>query len=434
MSKAIVSVVGRPNVGKSTLFFFLVQKREAITEDFPGVTRDRLYREVEWQGRYLTLADTGGYDLENSDQITNNIRKQVDMAVETSDLVLFVVDGRVGITSEDREIAEMLQRSGRKVIVVVNKIDSSKTPDTVYEFYEFGFEDLCIVSAEQSYGLGDLLDKVFSYLPEQRTKKEDGDITISIIGKPNAGKSSLLNTLVGEERMIVTDIAGTTRDAIDSMVEKDGKTYTFIDTAGLRRKRSVEAGVERYSVTRTLDAVDRSEICLLMIDATFGVTEQDTKIAGYAHENGKAMIILVNKWDVAKENTDKKKVKDEIRTKLSFIYYAPIHFISATENIGINEIYSLIEEVYSNYNYRIPTGILNEIIGEAVAKNPPPTRSSQVAKLYYVTQGSVAPPNFIVFVNDTELIHFSYLRYIENTIRQKYDFTGTPLLMNLRRR
>ena len=287
MSKAIVSVVGRPNVGKSTLFNKLVQKREAITEDFPGVTRDRLYREVEWQGRYFTLADTGGYDLESSDQITSNIRKQVNMAVETSDLVLFVVDGKVGISSEDREIAEMLQRSGRKVIVVVNKIDSSKTPDTVYEFYEFGFEDLSVVSAEQSYGLGDLLDKIFSHLPEERTQKEDGDITISIIGKPNAGKSSLLNTLVGEERMIVTDIAGTTRDAIDSMVEKDGKIYTFIDTAGLRRKRSVEAGVERYSVARTLDAVDRSEICLLMIDATFGVTEQDTKIAGYAHENGK---------------------------------------------------------------------------------------------------------------------------------------------------
>lgn len=434
MSKAIVSVVGRPNVGKSTLFNKLVQKRDAITEDLPGVTRDRLYREVEWQGRYLTLADTGGYDMETNDKITENIRKQVTIAVETSDMVLFVVDGRVGITPEDREIASMLQRTGRKVIVVVNKIDTSKTPDSVYEFYEFGFEDLCVVSAEQSFGLGDLLDKIFSYLPEDRTKKEDGDMTISIIGKPNAGKSSLLNTLVGEERMIVTDIAGTTRDAIDSIVERDGIVYTFIDTAGLRRKRSVEAGVERYSVTRTLDAIDRSEISLLLIDGTYGVTEQDTKIAGYAHENGKAIIILVNKWDIAKQETDQKKMTEEIRTKLSFIHYAPIHFISATENQGIEEIYDLIEVVYSNYNLRIPTGIINEIIGEAVAKNPPPSKKSQVPKIYYVTQGATAPPSFILFVNNPDLIHFSYHRYLENTIRQKYGFDGTPIFINLKRR
>lgn len=434
MSKAVVSVVGRPNVGKSTLFNKLVQKREAITQDLPGVTRDRLYREVEWQGRYFQLADTGGYDFDSNDEISKNIKKQVSIAVETSDLVLFVVDGRLGITPEDREIAAMLKKSGREVIVVVNKIDSNKTPDTVYEFYEFGFSDLSIISAEQSYGLGDLLDKIFSYLPEDRTQKEDGDYTIALIGKPNAGKSSLLNTLVGEERMIVTDIAGTTRDAIDSRVEREDGVYTFIDTAGLRRKRSVESGVERYSVTRTLDAVDRSDLVLLLIDGTHGVTEQDTKIAGYAHENGKAMIILVNKWDIAKEDTDKKKFEKQVREVLSFVDYAPVHFISATEKMGIEEIYDLINHVFTTYNFRIPTGILNEIIGEAVSKNPPPTHKSQVAKLYYGTQGSVAPPNFILFVNDPDLIHFSYTRYIENSIRQKYDFTGTPIWINLKRR
>lgn len=434
MIGAVVSVVGRPNVGKSTLFNKLVQKREAITEDMPGVTRDRLYREVEWQGRYFLLADTGGYDFASSDVISKNIKKQVDLAVETSDLVLFVVDGKVGITPEDREIAAMLRRSGRPVIVVVNKIDSSKTPDTVYEFYEFGFNEMSIISAEQSFGLGDLLDKIFTYLPEDKTKNEEDDLTIALIGKPNAGKSSLLNTLVGEERMIVTDIAGTTRDAIDSRLERGDMVYTFIDTAGLRRKRSVEEGVERYSVARTLNAIDRSELVLLLIDACHGVTEQDTKIAGYAHENGKAMIILANKWDIAKQDTDKKKVEHDIRTKLSFVDYAPIHFISAKENQGIDEIFDIINHVFANYNFRISTGVLNEIIGEAVTRNPAPTKKSQVAKVYYGTQSQVQPPSFVLFVNDPELIHFSYLRYIENAIRQKYDFTGCPIFIKLKRR
>lgn len=435
MNKAVVSVVGRPNVGKSTLFNKLVRKREAITEDTPGVTRDRLYREAEWLGRYFMLVDTGGYVPEDNDIISQHIKLQAEIAIETSDVILFVVDGKAGILPEDREIADILRRTSKRVIVVVNKIDTHTTPTDVYEFYELGFEDLQVISAEQSFGLGDLLDKVLEYLPDSEQEAEVDGISVAIIGKPNAGKSSLINRLLGEDRMIVTDIAGTTRDAIDSYIERDNKEYLFIDTAGLRRKRSIIDKVERYSVIRTLSAVDRADIALLLIDATEGVTEQDTKIAGYAHEQGKALIIVVNKWDLVKKDTNTmKRYEEDIRSKLAFVSYAPIHFMSVLTGKRVDDIYSLIDFVNENYNLRVMTGVLNEIMSEATLRTPPPTDKGQRLKIFYTTQISVKPPKFLIFVNKPELMHFSYLRYIENNIRQRYSFTGTPLVFDLRAR
>ncbi|MDO5718545.1 MAG: ribosome biogenesis GTPase Der [Tissierellia bacterium] len=435
MKEAVVSVVGRPNVGKSTLFNKLIRKREAITEDTPGVTRDRLYREAEWQGRHFMLVDTGGYVPKDEDIISKNIKTQVEFAIDTSDLILFIVDGKAGLLPEDREIANFLRKSKRDVIVVVNKIDSGKTPNEVYEFYELGFDRLMVISAEQSFGLGDLLDEIIETLPQADSKDEEDLISVAIVGKPNVGKSSLINRLLNEERMIVTDIAGTTRDAIDSYIEHEGVKYLFIDTAGLRRKRSVKEAVERYSVVRTLSAVDRSDICLLIIDAKEGVTEQDTKIAGYAHENGKAIIILINKWDLVEKSTNTmKKYEEVVRNKLSFIGYAPIHFMSVLTGKRVDDIYRLINIVNENYNFRISTGVLNDIMSEAILLNPPPTVKSQRIKIFYSTQGSVKPPRFLLFVNKPELMHFSYLRYLENVIRQKYGFIGTPILFDLKSR
>lgn len=433
--RGVVSVVGRPNVGKSTLFNKLVQKREAITEDTPGVTRDRLYREVEWTGEKFMLVDTGGIDTLGTDKIASNINKQVELALETSDLVLFIVDGREGLTGEDREIASLLKRTGLNIILVVNKIDSYKTPLEVYEFYELGFEKMMVISAEQSLGLGDLLDEILEFLPESQEAQEEDHLTVAIIGKPNVGKSSLLNELSGEERTIVTDIAGTTRDAIDSVITRNDKVYKFIDTAGLRRKRSVEEGVERYSVIRTLSAVDRSDICLLMIDASEGVTEQDTKIAGYAHNNGKALIILVNKWDLIEKDTNTMdKYNNQIRNTLSFVPYAQILFVSVKTGERLNQIFDLIDITNSNYNMRIQTGVLNSVISEAIMMSEPPIHKGQKLKIYYATQVSVKPPKFALFVNNRDLVHFSYLRYLENQIRTKFGFSGTPIVFELRNR
>ncbi len=435
MREAVVSVVGRPNVGKSTLFNKLIRSRDAITEDTPGVTRDRLYRRAEWLGRYFMLVDTGGYVPEDEDIISRHIKMQAELAIDTSDLILFVVDGKTGITPEDRDIGEILRRSGKPVIVVVNKIDSHHTPSEVYEFYELGFEHVMVISAEQSYGLGDLLDEVLNYLPNAPKDEENSDISVAIVGKPNVGKSSLINRLLDEDRMIVTDIAGTTRDAIDSYIVRDGVEYLFIDTAGLRRKRAITDAIERYSVIRTLSAVDRSDICLLLIDATEGVTEQDTKIAGYAHEQGKAIIVIINKWDLIEKQTNTmKKFEEDVRNKLAFISYAPVHFMSVKTGKRVDDIFTLINMVNDNYNLRISTGVLNEIVSEAVFRTPPPTEKNQRLKIFYSTQAGVRPPKFILFVNKSELMHFSYKRYLENSIRQKYGFIGTPILFELRSR
>lgn len=435
MRNSIVSVVGRPNVGKSTLFNKLIRKKEAITEDTPGVTRDRLYREAEWLGRYFMLVDTGGYVPDDDDIISKHIKLQAELAIDTSDLILFVVDGKSGIMQEDRDIAEILRKSGRPVIVVVNKIDSHHTPTDVYEFYELGFEHLMVVSAEQAFGLGDLLDEILTFLPVSSKDEESTDISVAIVGKPNVGKSSLINRLLDEDRMIVTDIAGTTRDAIDSYIMRDGVEYLFIDTAGLRRKRAITDAIERYSVIRTLSAVDRSDICLLLIDATEGVTEQDTKIAGYAHEKGKAIIIIVNKWDlIDKQTNTMKKYEENVRNKLGFISYAPIHFMSVKTGKRVDDIFELINMVNDNYNLRISTGVLNEVISDAVFRTPPPTDKGQRLKIFYSTQASVRPPRIILFVNKPELMHFSYMRYLENNIRQKFGFVGTPVNFELRSR
>ncbi len=435
MIRGLVSVVGRPNVGKSTLFNKLIQSKEAITEDTPGVTRDRLYREAEWTGTKFMLVDTGGYESSEKDLMSVNIKKQVEFAIDSSDIILFVVDGRAGVLGDDREIANLLRRTDKKVIVAVNKIDTSHTPDSVYEFYELGFEDVLVISAEQSYGLGDLLDKIVENLPQKLEEIDDDALTVAIIGKPNVGKSSLLNRILGEDRMIVTDIAGTTRDAIDALVEVNGVKYNLIDTAGLRRKRSVEEGIERYSVIRTLSAIDRSDICLLLIDASEGVSEQDTKIAGYAHETGKAIIILVNKWDLIERSSGAMKAfTEQIRTRLSFIPYARVHYISVLTGMGLDEIFPIINQTNEYYNLRVATSSLNEVIAEAMMLREPPIQKGQRLKIFYATQRAVRPPTFTIFVNNYELLHFSYERYLENTLRQKYGFLGTPIKLEFRSR
>lgn len=436
MNKGILCIVGRPNVGKSTLFNRIVGKKIAITEDQPGVTRDRIYSEGEWLGNYFTVIDTGGLEPENEDTMMNNIQKQAQVAIETADVILFVVDGIEGLTSTDREIATILRRSGREVIVAVNKIDNPKNASNMYEFYELGFGEPMTISSEQSLGLGDLLDEVVKYFPEEKMDSEEEDsIKVTLIGKPNVGKSSLINNILGEERVIVTNIPGTTRDAIDSHFEYEENKYVFIDTAGLRRKRSIDENVERYSVIRTLTAVDRADICILVIDALEGITEQDTKIAGYAHDNGKAMIIAINKWDlVEKENSTYREFEKSIRETLGFMTYAPIVFISALTGQRIPKLMDLLNVVNNNYNLRISTGVLNDIINQAVLMNQPPSEKGRRCKIYYGTQVSVQPPTFVIFINDKELMHFSYERYLENQIRTHFGFIGTPIKLEFRQK
>lgn len=422
MSRPIVCIVGRPNVGKSTLFNKMAGRRIAITEDVPGVTRDRIYAEGEWLGRHFTVIDTGGLEPEKDDIVMQNIRKQAEMAIETADAILFVVDGVEGLTSTDKEIAEILRKSGRNVILVANKIDNKKTPDELYELYELGLGQPMAVSAEQSLGLGDLLDEVVKFFPaSSETERDDETIRVAFIGRPNAGKSSLINHILGEERVIVTDIPGTTRDSIDSYFEHGGNKYIFVDTAGLRRKRYITEKVERYSVVRTLTAVDRADICVLVVDGTQGVTEQDTKIAGYAHDNGKAIIVAVNKWDIV-DKDDKTYISHEkdIRETLGFINYAPIVFISAKTGKRVDKLLEMINIVNNNYNMRISTGVLNDILNRAILMNQPPSDKGKRAKIYYGTQVSVKPPRFVIFVNIKELMHFSYVRYLENQIRSHF--------------
>lgn len=436
MNRGIICIVGRPNVGKSTLFNRLVGKRIAITEDMPGVTRDRIYAEGEWLNKHFTMIDTGGLDPESDDIMMSSIRTQAEIAIDTADVILFVVDGQAGMTSTDEEIGNILRKSGKNVILVANKIDTSNVPDSIYDFYTLGLGEPMIISGEQALGLGDLLDRAIEFFPDDvDLEKDEDEIKVTFIGKPNAGKSSLINHILGEERVIVTDIPGTTRDSIDSFFEVDGEKYIFVDTAGLRKKKKIYEKVERYSVVRTLAAVDRSDICVLVLDATKGITEQDTKIAGYAHDNGKAMIIAVNKWDIV-EKGDKtyREFEKSIRETLGFMAYAPIIFISAKTGQRVNKLLELLKTVNNNYNMRITTGVLNDIINEAVMMNQPPSDKGKRCKIYYGTQIGVRPPKFVIFVNDIELMHFSYQRYLENQIRNHFGFIGTPIQFELRQK
>lgn len=435
MKAPIVTLVGRTNVGKSTLFNKLVGKRKAITEDENGVTRDRVYDKVDWLGKEFILADTGGLDISNKEIMNQEIKSQVEKALLESDLILFVVDGREGLNPHDFEISNELRKYNKKVIVVANKIDREIIPDHIYDFYQFGFDDLVTISAEGSKNLGDLLDKVVESIDFSKFDTDLDSTRIAIIGKPNAGKSSLVNHLLNEERMIVTDIAGTTRDAIDSYWQYKDNNYVLIDTAGLRRKNKVSDNIEYYANQRTFDAVDSSEICLFLIDATVGVTEQDTKIAGYAHNKRKAIIIAVNKWDkVEKETNTMRNMEREIRNKLSFALYAPIIFISVLKGQRITDLLNLIEIVNSNYHTRIKTGVLNTILQDAIMMTAPPQDKGKRLKIYYISQVQAAPPKFLLHVNDKELMHFSYQRYLENQIRQNYSLQGVPFTFEVKER
>lgn len=434
MSRPVVCIVGRPNVGKSTLFNKLAGRRISITEDTPGITRDRIYAEGEWLNNYYTIIDTGGLDPRSDDIFMSNIRKQVQVAIDTADIILFVVDGLEGITQTDIEIANLLRKSGKPILLVVNKIDTKKELIHFYDFFELGFENINYISAEASLGIGDLLDEIIKNFPKDSDPITYKDaIRVAFIGRPNSGKSSLVNYILGEERNIVTDIPGTTRDAIDSYFEYKDDKFILVDTAGLRKKKYIDEKIERYSVIRTLTTIDRSDVCVLVIDGTIGITEQDSKIAGYAHDNGKAMIIAVNKWDIVqKDDKSYKEFEKSIRETLGFLQYAPILFISAKTGKRVDKLLDTINLVYLNYIKRISTGKLNDIINEAVLMNQPPSDKGKRGKIYYATQVSVKPPRFVIFVNYKELIHFSYARYLENQIRLNCDFTGTPIILEFR--
>jgi len=435
MAMPIVTLVGRTNVGKSTLFNRLVGKKKSITEDISGVTRDRIVDKVEWQGDEFLLVDTGGLDISNKEMMNQEIKSQVEKALLETDLILFVVDGKEGLNPYDDEIADVIRHYKKKVIVVVNKIDSHKIPDHIYDFYSLGFEDLAIISAEQSKGLGDLLDNICENIDFQAYENIEDETRIAIIGKPNAGKSSLVNLLLDDNRMIVTNVAGTTRDAVDSYWVYNDKNYVLIDTAGLRRKKKVKESIEFYANQRTFDAVDSAEIVLFLIDATVGVTEQDTKIAGYAHNQRKAIIIAVNKWDlVEKENNTMKDMEKDIRNKLGFALYAPVIFISVLKNQRINSLLDMIEIVDNNYHTRISTGVLNSILQDAIMLNQTPQDKGKRLKIYYISQVGTAPPKFMLSVNDRELMHFSYIRYLENQIRKNYNLVGVPFSFILKER
>ena len=430
MSKPIVEVVGRPNVGKSTLFNRLAGERISIVQDTPGVTRDRIYADVEWTGRKFTLIDTGGMEIGAEDIILKQILQQAEIAIETADVVLFVTDGKTGMTDDDKQVANMLRKTKKPVVLAVNKVDSVERDSmNIYEFYELGIGDPIAISAGQALGLGDMLDEVIAYFPEQQEyDEEDEVIKVAIIGKPNVGKSSLINKILGEDRLIVSDIAGTTRDAIDTPIEIDGQKYIFIDTAGMRRKSKIKEEIERFSIIRAVAAVERCDVAILLIDANEGITDQDTKIAGIAHERGRAAIIAVNKWDVIEKNdkTMNQYLKD-IGNELAYMPYAPKVFISALTGQRIKRMLELIQTVYQNHALRISTGLLNDVLIEATAMQQPPADKGRQLKLYYMTQVSIKPPTFVIFVNDRELFHFSYRRYIENQLREAFGFVGTPI-------
>ena len=431
MAKPIIAIVGRPNVGKSTLFNKLIGERRSIVEDIPGVTRDRIYGETEWCGRRFVVIDTGGIEPKTDDIILKQMRNQAQIAIDNADVIVFMCDVRTGLTADDRDIAVMLKKSGKPVIPCINKCDSiGNLPFEYYEFFELGFTcDPVAVSSLHGNGTGDLLDAVIEAVGSfDDTEEEDDSIKVAVIGKPNAGKSSTVNRLLGEDRLIVSDIAGTTRDAVDTHLTNEFGSFTFIDTAGIRRKSKVNDKLEKYSVLKAHMAVDRAEVCLLMIDASTGITEQDEKIAGIAHESGKAIIIVVNKWDaIEKDNSTVKAFTDKIRTALAYMPYAPIMFVSAKTGQRMNTLFERIKYVHNQAYTRIATGMLNDVLGEATMKVQPPSDKGKRLKIYYMTQVSVAPPTFVIFCNDAELFHFSYQRYIENCLRQTFGFVGTPI-------
>ncbi|MBQ6670102.1 MAG: ribosome biogenesis GTPase Der [Firmicutes bacterium] len=436
MSKPIVAVVGRPNVGKSTFFNKIVGSRVSIVQDTPGVTRDRIIADAEWTGKHFMLIDTGGIEPENQEIIPSRMRAQAEMAMDMADVILFMVDGRSGVTAADREVADMLRRKNKNVILVANKIDTSKLPEDFYDFYELGLGEPFAVSSTNQLGLGDLLDEIISMIPEEAFEEEDeDDIKIAIIGRPNVGKSSLVNAFLGEERVIVSEIAGTTRDSIDTPFEKDGQKYTLIDTAGIRRRGKVTDEVEKFSVIRAMAAIERCDVALMVLDATEGLTDQDKRIVGMAHEAGKGIIIVVNKWDlVAKETNTMRDMERKIKGELQFMSYAPVMFTSAIKGQRLLPVIDAARSVAENRAMRVGTGQLNSLIEDAVMMNPTPVDKGRRLKIYYATQIGIKPPLFSFSVNDRELMHFSYARYLENKIREGYGFAGTSIKFVFRNR
>ena len=439
MAKPIVAIVGRPNVGKSMLFNKLIGKRVSIVEDTPGVTRDRIYGETDWNGRKFTLIDTGGIEPRTDSEILSFMREQAEIAVSHADVIVFLTDIKTGLTASDQEVASMLLRSGKPIVLAVNKMDSVGAVDPdYYEFYNLGLGDPIAVSAVHGHGTGDLLDECVKYFPpegEGEEEEDDDRIQVAIIGKPNVGKSSLTNKILGQKRTIVSDVAGTTRDAIDSYFENETGKYVFIDTAGMRKKAKVDEAIERYSVLRAQMAIERSDVCLILIDATEGVTEQDTKVAGLAHEAGKACIIVVNKWDlVEKDGKTMDRMREDVRRDLSYMAYAPILFISAATGQRVDRLFELIQYVNNQASTRITTGMLNSVLADAQTRVQPPTDKGRRLKIYYMTQVGIKPPHFVIFCNDARLFHFSYQRYIENCIRNTFGLEGTPIKITIRQK
>lgn len=427
MSKPLVAIVGRPNVGKSTFFNKITGQKLSIVEDTPGVTRDRLYADAEWCGKAFTLIDTGGIEIKSTDEMWMHIKKQAEIAIETADVIVFFCDAKSGLTAADYDVATMLRRSGKPIVLAVNKLDVYKE-EILFDFYELGLGNPIGISAEQAKGLGDLLDEVCASFPDGELEDDGDSLKIAIVGKPNAGKSSLTNKLLGYDRTIVSDIAGTTRDAIDTALEVNGKKYTIIDTAGIRKKRSVEDGVEYYSVLRSLAAIRRADVCLIVIDSSEGITEQDVKIAGYVHEQGKPSVIVMNKWDKIEKDTHTiNEFERKLQVDLAFMDYFKSIYISASTGQRTNKIFDLCHTVYDNSKKRITTGVLNDVLNDAIRATEPPTKNGRRLKIYYAVQDDCCPPTFVFFVNNSELMHFSYKRYLENKIRSTFGFEGTPI-------
>jgi GTP-binding protein len=436
MRKPIVAIVGRPNVGKSTFFNQVVGKRISIVEDTPGVTRDRIYADAEWLNYNFTLIDTGGIEPNTNDVILSQMRNQAQVAIDTADVIVFMVDGKVGLTPADREIGNMLRKSDKPIVLTVNKIDNAEIPDDFYEFYNLGLGDPIHLSSVNKLNMGDLLDEIVAHFPGELINDYDEEVTkIAVLGKPNVGKSSLINAILGENRVIVADQPGTTRDAIDTPFNVNDDQYVFIDTAGMRKKKNITENIERYSVIRSLTAIERSDVCLILIDATEGVTEQDKKIAGYAHENGKGIALLVNKWDLVDDKEwEYNKYYREVRNEMAFITYAPIMFISALTNKRVDKVIELVKFIAEQRSMRIPTGELNDTLDDAILKHQPPSKKGKRLKIYYGTQVEIQPPTFALFVNDPELSHFSYTRFLENQLREHYEFIGTSIRIKYRKK
>ncbi|MBE5813210.1 MAG: ribosome biogenesis GTPase Der [Clostridiales bacterium] len=433
--KPIVAIVGRPNVGKSSFFNYVSGKKVSIVEDTPGVTRDRVYVDADWRGREFTMIDTGGIEPTAKDNILTQMREQAEFAIDSADVIVFMVDVKDGVTASDYEVAKMLRKTNKPIVLICNKVDKlGETPPEVYEFYNLDIGDPVPISTKQGLGIGDALDEIYNHFPEEKQGEEEESIVkVALIGKPNVGKSSLVNKILGEKRVIVSDIPGTTRDAIDTSFEKDGKKYTFIDTAGLRKKSKVNENIERYSGMRTLDAIERADVCLLLIDANEGVNEQDTKVAGYAHEAGKGVIIVVNKWDTyEKETGTLENYREQVYRDLAYLTYAPVIFISAKTGQRVDKLFELINYVADQNAMRISTGMLNDVVNEAIAMVQPPSDKGKRLKIYYLTQVSTKPPTFVIFVNNKKIMHFSYVRYLENQLRKNFGLEGTTLRFIIR--